>query len=86
MLLYQIFPVSLSHILWQSLLARNQVAAVASFILLMPIVALLLSAAVLHETLSPALIWGGILTLSGVGIITLRKIQKRLPIEADPAL
>lgn len=85
-LLYQIFPVSLSHILWQSLLARNQVAAVASFILLMPIVALLLSAAVLHETLSPALIWGGILTLSGVGIITLRKIQKRLPIEADPAL
>lgn len=67
------------------LLARNPVATVASFVLLMPIVAILLSA-VLHETLSPALIWGGVLTLAGVGIITIRKIQKRLPMEADPAL
>lgn len=68
------------------LLARNPVATVASFVLLMPIVAILLSAVLLHETLSPALIWGGVLTLAGVGIITIRKIQKRLPMEADPAL
>ncbi|MBI2234381.1 MAG: EamA family transporter [Micavibrio aeruginosavorus] len=85
-LAYQILLISLSHILWQALLARNPVATVASFVLLMPIVAILLSAALLHETLSPALIWGGILTLAGVGIITVRKIQKRLPMEADPAM
>lgn len=85
-LIYQVVFVSLSHILWQSLLSRNQVATVTSFVLLMPVVAILLSAVILGETLHTSLIWGGVLTLAGVGIITVRKIQKKMPIEADPVL
>jgi len=85
-LAYQVLLVSLSHVLWQSLLARNAVATVTSFVLLMPLVAILLSWLVLDETLHPALIWGGFLTLAGVGIITLRRIQKRAPLHNDPML
>ncbi len=85
-LVYQVLLVSLSHILWQSLLSRNQVASVASFVLLMPVVAILLSALILGETLHQSLLWGGGLTLAGVGIITLRKVQKKMPIETDPVL
>ena len=30
------------------------------------------------------LISGGLLTITGVGIIALRKIQKKLPVQVDP--
>ncbi len=85
-LVYQVVFVSLSHILWQALLSRNQVASVTSFVLLMPVVAILLSIALLGEEFHTSLLWGGVLTLAGVGIITLRKAQKKMPIEADPVL
>lgn len=85
-LIYQVLLVSLSHILWQALLSRNKVASVASFVLLMPVVAILLSALILGETLHSSLIWGGALTLAGVGIITLRKVQKNQLVNPDPAL
>lgn len=81
---YQVVLVSLSHILWQALLSRNPVATVASFVLLMPVVAILLSGLILGETLTPPLIWGGTLTIIGVAIITLRRIQKHMPLPADP--
>ena len=83
---YQLVLVSLSHIIWQSLLSRNPVATVASFVLLMPIIAIFLSGIMLGETMNPALAWGGTLTLAGVGIITIRKIQKHMPLPADPAV
>lgn len=85
-LAYQVLLVSLSHIVWQSLLSRNKVASVASFVLLMPVVAILLSAIVLDESLPLSLVWGGALTLIGVGIITIRKAQKHAPIDADPVV
>lgn len=85
-LIYQVLIVSLSHILWQALLARNPVALVTSFILLMPIVAILLSVLMLGETMHPPLIWGGAMTLLGVAIIMLRKFQKKTPINTNPAV
>lgn len=83
-LAYQAALVSLSHSLWQSLLARNEVAKVTCFILLMPVVAIILSAIILNEAIHPVLILGGAMTLLGVGIVTLRKARKQQPVEADP--
>ena len=83
-LAYQAFLVSLSHVLWQVLLSRNEVSKVTCFVLLMPVVAIALSILMLGETMHASLIWGGVLTIAGVGIITLRKIQKKIPIEVDP--
>ncbi|AEP08772.1 DMT family transporter [Micavibrio aeruginosavorus] len=83
---YQVVLVSLSHILWQALLSRNEVAKVTCFILLMPVVAIILSAMMLGEHIDQSLVIGGALTLSGVGIIALRKAQKAQPIETDPVL
>lgn len=84
-LAFQALIVSVSHILWQSLLARNSVTKVTCFILLLPLVTIVLSVALLGEALHLSLAWGGLLTVAGVGIITLRKIQKKLPVQVDPA-
>lgn len=83
-LAYQALVVSLSHFLWQSLLARNSVTKVTCFILLLPIVTIALSVMILGEEMHMSLLWGGLLTIIGVGIITIRKIQKKLPIQVDP--
>ncbi|MCM2344563.1 MAG: EamA family transporter [Alphaproteobacteria bacterium] len=83
-LAFQALIVSLSHVLWQTLLARNAVAKVTCFILFLPLVTIALSVLLLGETLPASLLWGGALTVVGVGIITLRKIQKKLPVELDP--
>lgn len=85
-LVYQVLIVSVSHIVWQVLLSRNPVAVVTSFVLLMPVVAIILSALILKETLHSSLVWGGGLTLLGVAIIMLRKIQKKTPINTNPVL
>lgn len=86
-LLYQVILVSYSHILWQALLARNEVAKVSSLILLMPVAGIALSWLVLHETIHESLIYGGILTIIGVGIVTLRKMQRQQVIaNVDPAV
>lgn len=86
-LVYQVVLVSYSHILWQALLSRNEVAKVSSLILLMPVAGILLSWAILHETLSQSLIWGGSLTLVGVIIVTMRKKMPRYQaVAADTAL
>ncbi len=82
---YQVLAVSVSHILWQSLLARNKVATVASFVLLMPVMSIFLSAVFLGEEIGLALIGGGMLTLAGVALVTLRRIKKQ-PVEADTML
>ncbi|MDB5490260.1 MAG: protein of unknown function transrane [Micavibrio sp.] len=85
-LFYQVAIVSYSHILWQALLARNEVAKIMSLVLLMPVAGILLSWALLHETLHPALIYGGLLTLVGVAIVTLRRMPKYQAVAADTAL
>lgn len=83
-LVFQAFIVSLSHILWQILLSRNAVANVTCFILLLPIVTIALSVWLLGESMHASLLWGGLLTIIGVGIITMRKIQKKLPMPVNP--
>lgn len=83
-LLYQALLVSLSHALWQTLLARNSVTKVTCFILLLPVVTIALSVVMLGEQMHMSLLWGGLLTIIGVGIITVRKIQKKIPVEVDP--
>lgn len=83
-LAYQALLVSLSHILWQLLLSRNEVAKVTCFVLLMPAVAIALSILLLDEKMHTSLIWGAALTVTGVAIITLRKIQKKQILEVDP--
>ena len=75
---FQVILVSASHIMWQALLARNAVAKVTSFILLMPVVAIAFSALILSENIDSSLIIGAALTISGVGIITLRRMQKHV--------
>lgn len=85
-LVFQVLIVSVSHLIWQSLLSRNPVALVTSFVLLMPVVAIILSALILGETLHASLLWGGGLTLLGVAIIMIRKFQKRLPVDGDPVV
>ncbi len=83
-LTYQALIVSLSHALWQTLLSRNSVTKVTCFILLLPIVTIALSIVMLGEQMNMSLLWGALLTIIGVGIITVRKIQKKIPIEVDP--
>jgi O-acetylserine/cysteine efflux transporter len=84
-LAYQAILVSYSHSLWQKLLTRNTVTKVTCFILLLPIITIALSVLLLGEAMHASLLWGGGLTIIGVGIITLRKIQKKLPVNVDPA-
>ncbi|QQG36760.1 MAG: DMT family transporter [Micavibrio aeruginosavorus] len=84
-LAFQALIVSIAHILWQSLLARNFITKVTCFILLLPVVTIALSVALLGEDMHISLIWGGLLTILGVGIITIRKTQKRQPVQVDPA-
>jgi O-acetylserine/cysteine efflux transporter len=81
---YQALIVSLSHVLWQTLLARNTVTKVTCFILLLPIVTIALSILLLGESMHASLVWGGLLTVIGVGIITIRKIQKKQLLPVDP--
>lgn len=83
-LTYQALLVSYSHTLWQKLLARNEVSKVTCFILLLPIITIALSILLLDEELHQSLLWGGLLTIIGVGIITLRKIQKKAPLAVNP--
>jgi len=83
-LIYQALIVSLSHVLWQTLLSRNTVTKVTCFILLLPIVTIALSILLLGESMHASLIWGGLLTVIGVGIITIRKVQKKQLLPVDP--
>jgi O-acetylserine/cysteine efflux transporter len=75
-LAYQACIVSFSHMWWQQLLARNEVAKVTCFNLLTPPIAIAIAVAFLGTTLSPALILGTILTVAGVGVVVIRRVQK----------
>lgn len=71
--LFQIVLVGLSHILWQRLLARNPISLVTPFVLLLPVLGVGLAVAMLGESLTLAMAAGGIITMSGVAIIILRR-------------
>ena len=76
-LCYQIFLMSLMMYFWKELLSRNSVQVVTAFSLLQPAIAVIAAHFMLGESLSVSAIIGGALAMMGVGIIVLRKIQKR---------
>lgn len=77
--LFQCVLVSLTHISWQRLLQIGDVGKISAFTLLIPFFAVILSVAFLGEHIAWPMIVGGLLTMSGVGIITLRRVQKGIP-------
>lgn len=75
-LIFQSVVVSLTHIAWQRLMHKGDVGKITSFTLLIPFFALILSYFMLGEKLALPVLAGGLITMLGVGIITLRRIQK----------
>lgn len=76
-LAYQVFIVSLSHMWWQQLLARNEVAKVTCFTLLTPPIAIAIAVIFTGTQLTLPLVAGTLLITAGLGIVVLRRVQKR---------
>lgn len=76
---YQVLIVSFCHAEWRNLIVRNPVYLVASFSLIQPLMTVIFASLMLGETLSPIAMLGGAISLCGVGIVTMRKIQKEAP-------
>lgn len=76
-LLYQVIIINACHALWQQLLAKNPVGSIVPFALLLPILGVAASIVFLKEPLEIELFIGGIITLLGVSIITIRRIKKQ---------
>lgn len=77
-LFFQIVVVGISHIIWQRLLTRNDMTVLPNLILLMPFMGVIFAMLILGETLTTSMIFGGLLTTAGVGIILIRKSQKAI--------
>ena len=75
-LAYQVILMSLCLFLWKGLMVRNKAYQVTSFSLLQPIFAVGFSILLLSEDIDAKTIIGGAVALCGVGVVTLRKIQK----------
>ncbi len=73
---YQAILVSLTHIVWQRMMHKGDVGKVTAFTLLIPFFTVVLSVLLLGEHIDWPMIVGGLITMVGVGIITLRRIQK----------
>ena len=73
-LLYQVVGSTLlAYGAWYYLLARNKVATVAGFMLLVPIVGVVFGVLTLGEPLTWQMVVGGLVTISGVALIVLRR-------------
>ncbi len=77
-LIYQAVIVSLTHIYWQRLMHRGDVGKITAFTLIIPFFTIILSVLLLGESIEKPVIVGGLITMIGVGIITLRRIQKKI--------
>ncbi len=75
-LAFQVIIISLSHALWQRLLVTNSVSQVVPWCLLVPVFGVISGVVLLGEELTASIILGGLITISGVGIITFRQLQK----------
>jgi O-acetylserine/cysteine efflux transporter len=78
-LIFQVFILSLTHMWYQRLIHLGDVGRLSSFSLLIPVFAVALSVLILGEELNIYMVCGGLLTMLGVAIITLRRIQKGIP-------
>jgi O-acetylserine/cysteine efflux transporter len=80
----QVVVLSSTHIIWQKLLADNPVSLVVPWTLLMPVFGVGFAALFLGDPITLPIILGGVLTIAGVGIITIRRIQKGVPPAPEP--
>lgn len=83
-LVFQVFVISLTHMVWQKLLADNPVSQVVPWTLLSPVFGVGFAAIFLGDPITLPIILGGLLTIAGVGIITVRRIQKQMPPVPEP--
>lgn len=81
--LYQGLVLSLSHMLWQNLMTRMPISQIIPWTLLIPVAAMGTAILFLDEALTPAILIGGALTISGVAIVTFRRISKKQVIELE---
>ena len=73
-LLYQVFGSTLlAYWAWYYLLAHNRVATVAGFMLLVPVVGVIFGLVILGEPLTWQTLVGGVIIVSGVALIVLRR-------------
>lgn len=75
-LTYQVLLMSWGLHLWKGLMVRNAAYKLAAIGLLQPVFVVIFGFWLLNETLSMTAVLGGVMAFSGVGIITLRKMQK----------
>lgn len=75
-LAFQVIALSLSHALWQRLLVTNPVTQVVPWCLLVPVFGVLSGIILLGEQLTLSIVLGGLVTVSGVGIVTFRRLKK----------
>ncbi len=80
-LIFQVLIVSTAHMIWQRLINRNAMSALPNLTLLIPIIGVVLAMLLLNETVTPTMIFGGLLTTAGVGIVMIRRQKKHLPID-----
>jgi O-acetylserine/cysteine efflux transporter len=75
--IYQAVILSISHIAWQKLMVEHPLSQLVPLTLTIPLFAVLIAMVTLGETLTPAIIIGGMLTISGVSLVTFRAIKKQ---------
>lgn len=78
-IIYQAVILSYSHMIWQKLLADHPMSEIVPWTLLIPVAAVAMAVVILGEELTHAMIFGGTLTIIGVGIVTFRRIEKKYP-------
>lgn len=74
--IYQAFIITMTHVWWQRLMHIGDIGRLSAFSLVIPFLAVIMSVMLLDEQIGWQMIAGGLLTMLGVGIITLRRIQK----------
>lgn len=77
-LAFQVFVVSISHMLWQRLMNRNAMSVLPNLTLLIPFLGVGFAVLMLGESITIPMLAGGALTTLGVAIILIRKTQKQL--------
>lgn len=77
-LFFQVSIVSVSHMLWQRLMSRNAMSVLPNLTLLIPFLGVAAAVVLLGESITWAMVAGGLLTTLGVAIILIRKTQKQM--------
>ena len=73
---FQVFGLGFSHMLWQTLMNRNDMGVLPALCMLIPVFAVALSYVFLGERVDLVMLAGGGITIAGVAVIMLRQFQK----------